>query len=82
MRDSSSAMLLTYRVETPLLGIWTLDCDRLPLTIPVNAELSVQAVNGAMEEQTVVTARWNGRDLMVFAEDLQRKAALVRQTVE
>lgn len=67
----------TYRVHTPLFAILTLESDRVPITIPVNAFIDVNEMWEDTGDKTLVEIEWNARTLMMFARDLLTRAAIV-----
>lgn len=57
-----------------MLGILTLDGERVPVTIPVNSELSVAGPGPNQQVDGLRPAEWNSRRLMVFVQDLENRA--------
>jgi hypothetical protein len=67
----------TYLVRSPLFAILTLESEKLPITIPVNAFIDAPETWDAVSEKTLVDIEWNARKLVVFVHDLQSRASLV-----
>ena len=68
-----------YRVHSAMLGILNLNGERVPITIPVNSELSVTELGREErgEETMLRIADWNTTRLMVFVQDLDNRAAVL-----
>jgi hypothetical protein len=69
--------VITYRVHTATLAIFSLEHDRVPLTVPENALIQVKTSAFEVFENTVVEIEWNARMLMMFTEDLRTRASVV-----
>ncbi|HYP05448.1 MAG TPA: hypothetical protein VER03_04365 [Bryobacteraceae bacterium] len=66
-----------YRVDLPIFAILTMGDERLPMTIPVNAQVAVRRSRAGSGDATLLDVEWNATRLMVFAEDLARRATVL-----
>jgi hypothetical protein len=57
-----------------MFAILTLGEDRVPITIPVNARIEVLGGQQQTGNSGLVQVVWSNRSLLVFAEDLERRA--------
>ena len=58
-----------YRLNKPLLGIMD-DGARIPLTVPMNAEVLV--VGRTADLAPLVNVRWGEKEFVMFVIDLER----------
>jgi hypothetical protein len=66
-----------YVMRTPTLGILMLNEERIPVTIPANARVSLV---GSSAAYTFVDVLWNDTPLLMFILDLERPAQRIAAT--
>ncbi|HTR34567.1 MAG TPA: hypothetical protein VMH80_01615 [Bryobacteraceae bacterium] len=64
-----------FRILTPTLGIEVVEGERIPVTIPVDATVTV---TGAQDAEGLLTIDWNGKSLLMYCHDLDERAEAVR----
>ena len=65
-----------YKLHAPTLAIMTTpEGQRIPVTVPKNAIISVTA--GPLDGTRLVDVEWDGRTVMMFTVDLRERGARV-----
>ncbi len=64
-----------FRILTPTLGIEVIDGERIPVTIPAGATVTVI---GTQDAEGLLTIDWDGRILLMYCHDLDERAEAVR----
>ena len=68
----------TYRLHRPTFAILTIEEERVPITIPVNASVDVLMAPSVVNARTLIDVEWEGRTVLVFARDLEVRASVSR----
>ena len=63
-----------YRLKTPTLAILDQDGHKLPLTIPLGAEVRVVE---PIYENKLLDVEWEGKRVLMFALDLRERGELL-----
>ena len=61
-----------FRLKTATLALDTSDGKRIAVTVPVGGIIEVMR-RPLLENMWIVDVRWNGRVLVMFAEDVQER---------
>jgi hypothetical protein len=65
----------SYRLKSETLGISTTDRSRTAVIIPKDSIVTIVA--GPFEGERLVDVIWNGKTIMLFAQDLRERGELV-----
>jgi hypothetical protein len=69
----------TYRLNAKTLGILSQNGQRVAVSIPYNAVVTV--VNGPLNGNRVVDVMWDEKLVMIFVEDLRARGELMKVTL-
>lgn len=69
----------SYRLNAEALGIFSGNQDRIAAWIPSGTVVTV--VNGPLNGNRMVDVLWDGKIIMVFADDLRERGELVMLAV-
>ena len=65
-----------YQLRKSTLGLHSVDGQRIPTTLPMDARLRV--IEGDVNGDTSVAVEWEGKTLHMFARDLRERGSLVQ----
>ena len=65
-----------YRLNLPTLGIHMKDGQRIAVTIPKDALITV--IGGPLDGTRLVDCLWEGTEVMLFTLDIRERGTLVR----
>ena len=69
-----------FRLKTAILGIETIDARRVAVEIPKGATVEVTA-GPSQTDRRMVDTLWNGRTVVMFAQDITERAEQVTRKV-
>ena len=65
----------TYKLNSALLAIYTLDGERMPVMVPSGATVTI--TDGPLDGLRLVDVLWEGKTVVVFTVDLRDRGTLV-----